>query len=157
VGAGRCCLRYIKGTWHLILLFPYSGEMFIARFSDSDSGNFIESRESVSGYLFKLGNLTMSWQSPKQKSLSTSTTEAKYVALSKAAKPFLWLKTALQDLQFPGTLIALFCDNRSAIDLAANDRISKLSTYIDIHHHHVQEFVNDKTLPLIYIFGLRIT
>jgi hypothetical protein len=30
------CLRYIKGCWHLDLLFSYSGEMFIAGISDSD-------------------------------------------------------------------------------------------------------------------------
>jgi hypothetical protein len=72
--------------------------MFIADFSDSDYGNCIDSRLSVSGYLFKLGNLTISWPSQKQKSVSTSTTEAQYVALSTAVMYFLWLKAALKDL-----------------------------------------------------------
>jgi hypothetical protein len=66
----KCCLRYIKGTRHLTLLFPYGGEMFIARFSDSNYGNCIDSRRSVSGYVFKLRNLTISWWSSKQKSVS---------------------------------------------------------------------------------------
>jgi hypothetical protein len=61
--------------------------------------------------------------------------EAEYVALSKAAKYFLWLKTALKDLRFPEIPMALFCDNRSAIDLAENYQISELSKHIDIHHH----------------------
>jgi hypothetical protein len=80
--------------------------------------------------------------------VSISITEAKYVALSKAAKHFLWLKTALNDLPFPEILMVLFCDNRSAIELAENHRISELSKYIDIHHHGVQELVYDKTLLL---------
>jgi hypothetical protein len=77
--------------------------------------------------------------------------EAKYVTLSKAAKHFLWLKTALKDLQFPETPIALFCDNCSAIDLAENNQISELFTYIDSHHHHIWELVYAKTLQLMYI------
>jgi hypothetical protein len=149
--AVKCCLRYIKGTQHLTLLFPYSSEMFIAGFSDPDYGNCIDSRQSVSGHLFKLQNSTISWRSQKQKSLSTSTKEAKYVALSKAAKHFLWLKTAQNDRRFLETPIALFCDNRSAIDLAENYRISELSKHIDIHLHRDRELVYDKTLPLMYI------
>jgi hypothetical protein len=83
--------------------------------------------------------------------MSISATEAEYVTLSKAAKHFLWLKIALKDLRFPETPLALFCNNRSAIDLAENHRISEISNHIDIHHHHIQESFYDKTLPLIYI------
>jgi hypothetical protein len=78
--------------------------------------------------------------------------EAKYVALSKAAKYFLCLKTALKDLQFPEIPMALFCNNRSTIDLAENHQISEISKYIDIHHYHVRELVCDKTLLLMYIW-----
>jgi hypothetical protein len=61
------------------------------------------------------------------------------------------LKTALKDLQFPETPMALFCNNHSAFDLAENHQISELSKHIDYHHHHVQELVYDKTLLLMYI------
>jgi hypothetical protein len=93
----------------------------------------------------------MSYRSQKQKSESTSITEAEYVALLKATKHFLWLKTALKDLRCLETPMALFCDNGSAIDCAENYQISKLSKPIDIHHHHVQELICHKTLPLMYI------
>jgi hypothetical protein len=83
------CLRYIKGTQHLTLLFPSGSEMFIAGFRDSDYGNCMDSRQSISGYLYKLGNSTISWLSQKQKSVSTSTMDAEYVAISKAVQHFL--------------------------------------------------------------------
>jgi hypothetical protein len=47
--------------------------------------------------------------------------------------------------------MALFCDNRAAIDLAENHRISELSKHIDIHHQRIRELVYDKTLLFIYI------
>jgi hypothetical protein len=62
------------------------------------------------------------------------------------------LKTTLKDLQFPEIPKSLFCDNRSAIDLADNHRISDLSQYIVIHYHGVQELVYDKTLQWMYIW-----
>jgi hypothetical protein len=89
VAAVKCCHPYIKGTRHLTFLFLYGGTMFITGFSDSDYGNCIDSRRSVSGYKFKPGNFTISWQKQKQNSVSISTTEAEYVALSKHANPFL--------------------------------------------------------------------
>jgi hypothetical protein len=46
---------------------------------------------------------------------------------------------ALIDLRYPETLMALSCDNRSAIDLAENYWISELSKHIDIHHHRDRE------------------
>jgi hypothetical protein len=72
-----------------------------------------------------------------------------YMALSKAPKHFLWLKTALNDLRFPQIPMVLVCDNRS--DLAYNYQIVELSKHINIHHHPVQEFVSNTTLLLIYI------
>jgi hypothetical protein len=72
------------------------------------------------------------------------------VALSKAAKHFLWLKNALKDLRFPETKIDLCCDNCSAIELVENHRNSDLSKHIDINHYPIQESVYDKILPLIY-------
>jgi hypothetical protein len=151
VTAVKRCFRYITRTRNLALVFPYHDDFYIAGFSDSDYGNCVDTRRSVSGYIWCLGLSTISWRSQKQKSVSTSTTEAEYVALSKAAKYFMWLKTALEDLGFPGTPMAIFCDNRSTIDLTKNYRISELSKYIDIHHHRVRELVQDRTLPLIYI------
>jgi hypothetical protein len=47
--------------------------------------------------------------------------------------------------------MAVFCDNRSTIDLAENRQISELSKHIKIHHHRVRELGYDKTHPLLDI------
>jgi hypothetical protein len=151
VAAVKRCLQSIKGILNVALVFPYHVDFYVAGFSDSDYDNCVDTQRSVSGYIFCLGLSTISWQSQKQKSVSTSTTEAEYVALSKAAKHFMWLKTTLEDLGFPGTPMAMFCDNCSTIVLAENYRISELSMHIDIHYHRVRELVHDRTLPLMYI------
>jgi hypothetical protein len=74
-----------------------------------------------------------------------------YIALLIAAKHFHQWKTALNACHIPKILIALLCDNRSAIDLAETHQMSKLSEYINFHHHHVGELFYNETFPLMYI------
>jgi hypothetical protein len=47
--------------------------------------------------------------------------------------------------------MALSSDNRSAIDLPENYRISELSKDNDIHYHGIGEIVYDIILTLMYI------
>jgi hypothetical protein len=80
----------------------------------------------------------------------TLTTEAEYVALCKASKYFIYVKTAMVGLSFQDICMALFCDNRSTIDLAKNYSVSELFMHIIIHHYHVRELVHHRTVLLIY-------
>jgi hypothetical protein len=82
--------------------------------------------------------------------MSTSTIEAEYVALSKAAAYFFWLKAVLNDLRVLKTPRTLCYNNQSAIDLTENYWISELSKHIVIQYHQVWKLVNDKTLLLMY-------
>ncbi|KAI1663848.1 RVT-2 domain containing protein [Pyrenophora tritici-repentis] len=68
-----------------------------ASFADS------EDRKSTSGYLFKLAGGTICHKSVKQKLVTTSTTEAEYVALTYAAKEATWLYRLLHQLGYNGT------------------------------------------------------
>ena len=55
-----------------------------------------------------------------QKSVSLSTIEAEYIAISKAAKEMIWLKNFLKELGKEQNSSALFSDRQSAIHLAKN-------------------------------------
>jgi hypothetical protein len=81
-------LWYIKDTKDLKLSFPGldASEMTLEEYSDSDSGNCLDTRQSISGNLFWLNNSTTCWRSKKQKSVVTFTCEAEYMALALATK-----------------------------------------------------------------------
>ena len=55
-------------------------------YSDANWAGDVDTRRSTSGYVFKVANCTVSWSSKKQASVTKSTTEAEYVALSEATK-----------------------------------------------------------------------
>ena len=66
-------LRYIKTTIDFTLNYTKSeAEAKLQGFTDSDYVGSIEDRKSTSGYVFKYGNCTISWNSSKQKTVSLS-------------------------------------------------------------------------------------
>ncbi|KAL6219071.1 hypothetical protein ACLB2K_012277 [Fragaria x ananassa] len=58
----------------------------------------IDMRKSISGYLITFSRGAVSWQSKLQKCVALSTTEAEYIAATKACKEILWLKRFLLEL-----------------------------------------------------------
>nr|GEU94006.1 ribonuclease H-like domain-containing protein [Tanacetum cinerariifolium] len=63
----------------------------------------------------------ISWRSKKQNTLSKSSTEAEYGSLSSATCEIIWIQKLLFDLKTKVTVpVDLFCDNKSALQLAVN-------------------------------------
>ncbi|KAI0993873.1 hypothetical protein K3495_g14311 [Podosphaera aphanis] len=82
LAAANRVLRYLKGTSDWLLNFPIANDSILHGYPDSSHGNFIDDRKSCSGYLFRLGEASISWSSKKQKTTALSTTEAEYMAIS---------------------------------------------------------------------------
>jgi hypothetical protein len=69
---------------------PYQPGLGLHAYSDAAFAD-TEDRKSTSGYLFKFAGGTICYKSCKQNLVTTSTTKAKYVALTYAAKEATWL------------------------------------------------------------------
>jgi hypothetical protein len=77
-------------------------------FSVSDYGNCLDTRKIISGNLFWLNNLRISWRSKKEKSVVSSTYEAEYMALALTTKQWIWLTKAIEELNVLVTDAAMF-------------------------------------------------
>ena len=61
----------------------------------------------------------ITWSSKKQSMVALSSTEAEYIAITSASAQALWLRKILEELcEIQIGAISLFCDNKSAIQLA---------------------------------------
>ena len=77
-------------------------------------------RKSTGGGCQFLGDRLVSWSSKKQKSISTSTAEAEYIAAGSCCAQILWMKNQLQDYGLSYSEIPIYCDNQSAIAMTGN-------------------------------------
>ena len=119
-------LRYLKGTLNFGLRFSFNGknpEMF--GFSDADWAGDVDTRRSTSGYVFQIGNSTVSWSSKIQATVAKSTTEAEYTALSQATQEAVWLRRLLFDLGYSTDLpTSIYEDNQGAIRHSENKYVT---------------------------------
>lgn len=139
-------VRYLQGTMGLCLEFKRDENAApLVGFADSDWAADNEDRKSVSGFIFKVFNATVSWSSKKQTTVATSSSEAEYVALSAAASEAIWLTGILEDLNITVKPVVIHEDNRGCIGMAKN-RETKRSKHIDVKHHFIRDHVEEGRL-----------
>ncbi|OQE59396.1 hypothetical protein PENNAL_c0325G00318, partial [Penicillium nalgiovense] len=79
-------------------------------------------RKSSEGYICKLYGGPIDWKASKQKTITTSTTEAELLALSEAGKTIQWWRRVLESLGFkPSHPLSIACDNQQTVDLLTKE------------------------------------
>jgi len=83
-----CLFQYLRGTSDYKLMYRcgVSGGDSILRYMDADWGSNVNDHKSTSGYIFTLSGGAISWSSKKQSTVALSSTKAKYIASTHAAK-----------------------------------------------------------------------
>ncbi len=143
-------LRYLKGTKSFRLSFS-KDNCQLNGYTDADWASNNVDRRSYTGFVFKLSNAAISWESRKQRTVALSSTEAEYIALSEASKEAIYLKKLLAELIDCSGPIVLYNDSQSAQKLSANPLYHRRSKHIDVRHHFVREAVSNKLVTLKYL------
>ena len=113
-------IRYVNGTLHIGLWYPFETTDALVAFSDADWAGCADDRKSTSGGCFFLGSCLVSWLSKKQNSISLSTAEAEYITAGSCCTQLLWMRHMLLDYGMDQESVVLYCDNTSAINIAKN-------------------------------------
>ena len=101
--------------------------------------------------MFKLFGGPIHWQSSKQATVITSTTEAELLEMAHAAKKLIWLRNFFDKIQFdPDCNHLLQNDNLQTIRLLTKDDplISTKLRHVDIHQYWLRELVQNKTIKI---------
>ncbi|KAI3669351.1 hypothetical protein L6452_40584 [Arctium lappa] len=112
--------RYLKGQPRLGLWYPHDSSFDLLAYSDSDLGGANLDRKSTSGGCQFLGARLVSWQCKKQTTVSTSTTEAEYIAAASCCSQVLWIQNQMLDYGVTFLHTPIFIDNSSAISIVNN-------------------------------------
>lgn len=139
-------LRYLAGMPFLGITYRKHGtELGIfSAFSDADHAGDHGSRKSTSGFVVIMAGASISWLARLQKSVSISTVEAEYMALSACAMKVVWLRALFSELGFRQPSATLIRgDNMGSISLAKHPTAHQRTKHIAIHYHYTR----DKSRP----------
>ncbi|XP_048609058.1 secreted RxLR effector protein 161-like [Brassica napus] len=67
-------LRYLKSTSDVGVVYGGENPSLVAGYSDSDYASDVDSRRSMTGYIFALGESVVSWKATLQSTVTFSTT-----------------------------------------------------------------------------------
>ncbi|KAH9511360.1 hypothetical protein DERF_009828 [Dermatophagoides farinae] len=142
-------IRYLKGSLNVSLNLGHFNDEHLTVFTDSDFGT-TPGRKSISGVLIKYYGSTIGWMSKKQKSVSISTAEAEYYAISLGVAECLWISRLINDIEFKRPCFVIKTDNQSAMKIF-KDGPQRHSKHIDIRREYVLDNLNRNECKIVYI------
>lgn len=150
--------RYLVSTPEQGLFFRKDGNNDIRGFVDSDWGGDTDTGKSTTGWVFTLAGCPISWSSQRQKTVSSSSTEAEYIAASDACKELIWLQGFYNEIvpimnRPEQRGVPLSIDNASALKLTKNPEFHGRTKHINIRHHFIRECVEKGEVTPQWIAG----
>ena len=90
-------------------------------------------RKSVSGYILYVRGVPICWRSKAQKTITLSSAEAEWIALSEATKEIIFVLQLFEEMKIKIELpIVVNVDNMGAIFMSKNINTSSRSRHIDV-------------------------
>jgi hypothetical protein len=153
VNAVKRILKYIKGTIDFRIMYGRHGPLHqLTGYCDADYASDLNDRKSRSGFILRLNNEPIAWDSWKKTCTATSTTESEYVATCLITQEIIWMRRLLNSIRAPQlSPTMLFCDNQSAIQLVRNPVFHQKTKHIDTKYHKIQDANEDGDILITYV------
>jgi hypothetical protein len=142
------CVGYISGRKYEGLTFRAPRELTSISDCDSNYAKDENDRKNISGRINTIGGMISNWSSKKQATVSLSSTEAEYQALSECAQEAMFTQALLKEITGLQNTAIIYEDNLGAIYLVKNYQVSARTKHIDIRHHYVRDLRNEKKLDI---------
>ena len=136
--------------------FPEPQEpTLLAGYVDAAHATDLTTRRSITGLVFMFCGGPIAYKSKIQSTVSTSSTEAEFIAAVHAAKIAKYLRSILSELGYPQLgPTTLYEDNAAAILMINANRPTPRSRHIDIQHFAIQEWKANHEIVLTHIPGI---
>ncbi|KAE8667521.1 Protein QUIRKY [Hibiscus syriacus] len=137
-------VKYVKKEPGQGILLKSSSIYQLLAYCDSDWGSCPMTRKSMTCFYIKIGDSLVSWKSKKQNVVARSSAEAEYRAMAVVTSELVWLQGLLAKLSIKGLKpVKLHCDNRAALQIAANPVYHERTKHIEIDCHFVREKIQE--------------
>jgi hypothetical protein len=148
-------LQYLCSTRTYAIEFSGENDAQIFKcVSDAAYADDTASRRSSDGFLFQLYGGAIDWRAGKQKTVTTSSTEAELLSLSTAAREVIWWRRFFANINFDTQQTTqIHCDNLQTIGITTKETV-KLETrlrHVDIHQHWLRQEVQKGTITVKWL------
>jgi hypothetical protein len=142
---------YLKAKAHHELILRRPRNLSIISFGDSSFGDCPDTRRSTGGGIHTIGGCLLNWNSQRQRTVTTSSCEAEYVAMSELAKEQKFLQMLVKELTNEEPTGKIYYDNEASEFLAKNKQVSTRSKHIEVRYHFIREFVEEERSILEHV------
>jgi hypothetical protein len=148
---------YLKGTKEIGIAYKNQGKSMteqvqIELVSDAAYGDDVKDGKTTYGYAVLVNGDLMHWQSKKQSTVATSTTQAEYMGMYEATKEGMWLKQLLSSMKLNvyGKIL-LKGDNEVAISAIKAESLTERIKHIRIKYHYVRELYTGNEIKIEWV------
>jgi hypothetical protein len=129
--------------------YPGDATAHLHGYSDADYANDLDSRRSVTGYVFVFAGAPLSWNSTTQHSVALSTMEAEYFAVCKATQEAIYLRMLFEEsgMNIKSPLI-IKEDNAACIAFTKQPGEHSRTKHIDVRSCFVRQWIEHGELVL---------
>ena len=154
---------YLRDTVFQSFLLSSTSSLELHAYFAANYGSDPTDRKSITGFCIFLGDTLTFWKTKKQLIVSQSSIKAKYRAMTSTTKEIVWLRWLLANMGvFLRHPTPMYCDNKSAIQIAHNSVFHERTKHIEIdchltrHHHFKHDTITllfvSSSLQLTYFF-----
>lgn len=145
-------LHYLKADPTKGTLNMKNSEFILEAYTEANYAGAPMDHRSTSGYCTFLGGNLMTWRNKKQNVVARSSAEAAFKAMAQGICELLCLKTILEDLKIKWSgPMRLYCDNKSAINIAHNPIQHDQTKHIEMDRHFIKEKVESGLVCISYV------
>jgi transposase InsO family protein len=146
MNAAKQVLQYLskypdRGLFYGFIDEKSTEDMLVHVFTDADFAGERNGRKSTSGLLLRWGDHPITWSSKLQPIVTTSTTEAEFVAAAAAVKEGLWVRKLLTFPKQEAHQFILHCDNTATIQLITRKTagVGGRTKHIDVQYMFLRD------------------
>jgi hypothetical protein len=92
--------------------------------------------------------MTTDWTSMKQNTMSLSSSEAEYQALSERVQESVFTQNLVEELTGKRKPAIIYEDNLGTIFIVKNQQVSSRTKHLDIRHHYMRDLQDNKSLDV---------
>ncbi|CDZ96675.1 FOG: Transposon-encoded proteins with TYA, reverse transcriptase, integrase domains in various combinations [Phaffia rhodozyma] len=123
----------------------------IELYTDSDYAEDKASRKSVTGIMIYVFGALVYWKSKRIPSITKSSWESEYIALSNGASQVVWVRSLLHQLGYSVPTIVAKTDNQGAIASVRSGQLHNKTKHIDVPYKYARDMYRQGILDLGWV------